>query len=530
MRTLAASSVVLATAIMFASCSESDTVPASPGPVDSSAADVSVPNQIDASTDSSVQMDATPTPMDASDSGDAADAADAARVNLDSASRPGSRLLRELYIGGGTAFQNAFVDTQRKNALCAPALAEDGELRCLPIAYDQYVFTDASCTENNLVALTRTGFQPQPYIRVEGSQVCEPKNAVFEVGGPVAMPTTKYMRDSSTGACKVDGFMYTDVSAYSVLQKIAPSTFVKATRKPEAGATRLRREWIEFEDGAGAADSLYDTQFATTCQALPRSDFARACLPGPNGYLGFTDSSCSLAVAAADTCGKPPPAYVAGFFRAKDQNGFSAQAWEILRVGAPIQDVRYTRQDGMCSAVGFGGFFPELPRFSATIVPATDSVTLTQGFAGAGRIQRSVAKGADGSELALRQPLWGSISSSMYDQALAQRCAVLGFQKLDGLRCLPSGLSTGVAFSDASCTKPAISVLGLTGTDAKFVQSGTAMAPEFRRIGTVVKPATQLYILEAGVCKPSALPPGETVDLGPVESGSTFVEFTRSVE
>jgi len=228
----------------------------------------------------------------------------------------GSRLKPIAYdVGGADANFDEWMDT-KLGTECVFQTAEDGALRCLPsmnfplvrIAYLDGAcsipigITDATCTN-----LPHFSIQPGP------PDACAPRQRVYGVTGPAAVPTSVFSFDIATGACAPDDAGDPALEAFVSVEAMPATAFVAASSKTRARTPGMSAEVREAEDGSWKITGFFDEAAGNSCwPADLKGTASLVCLPRPAIPVGnsdsgpFSDPTCQILATEASTCGPPP--------------------------------------------------------------------------------------------------------------------------------------------------------------------------------------------------------------------------------
>ena len=237
---------------------------------------------------------------------------------------------------------------------CSIRAASDGVLRCLPSS-------DASGTHVQAPAATRV-----PY--VHGNESCAPAYVVVddETSGFDCEPprfTVHAVDDARADVCDAvtDG-LCTSVRTpgddapsgsrfYLAGDPIDPEAFVAAEIVVGDGDTRVRRRFIETDDGARLGWDLFDTELELSCTFRPAADGSIRCLPVATnegwGFFGLPGAWDTAPYRRGNT--SCPPAFV----EAPDTPGsFSCDdtLYALLEASAPTDEVCLQLTGESCSS------------------------------------------------------------------------------------------------------------------------------------------------------------------------------------
>ena len=178
--------------------------------------------------------------------------------------------------------------------VCSFRTAADGALRCLPTTEANRVHFDAATEQGVPVRPVTEACAPTFLVDEvgESSLDCEPSTwNVYEPGefqGEICVA-------ASGGTCTATQSPGEDAppnSGYLFLgDAVDPAVFVSADLAVSEGDTRLRRRWLEAEDGARIPWDIYDTEREHACVFLTAADGQLRCLPVlPSSQTGYVES------------------------------------------------------------------------------------------------------------------------------------------------------------------------------------------------------------------------------------------------
>jgi hypothetical protein len=243
----------------------------------------------------------------------------------------GSRLKVESIVGAdGARDERGLWDSMRMEA-CAPGLAEDGKLRCLPPARLADYYSDPTCVTP--VAVARAGSCEYPYYRD-----APPQEGV--AGGlwraePAPPGTMVYQRRDRTGCDPV-----TPEPGSLLLVKgahVDPTMFVEVTAQDQiaGGDFPVAARYEIFADGARVRTKVVDSRTGAACDLETASDGTERCFPvGPGGAIftddwSFADSACTVRLTQAVPADEPvtlaldtrvPPTRASHLYRVKERH------------------------------------------------------------------------------------------------------------------------------------------------------------------------------------------------------------------
>jgi len=463
------------------------------------------------------------------DPGDAGLTADEPEPPLGSVlprSKRGTRLERELWKGGGVSVLSAFVDTERADARCTFATAEDGALRCLPGLKNVAQFLGPSCDEAAMIAVATLGAEAasESELRVPRGDECTRTHAVYGIGAPVSpAPADRWLRNGE-GACVKAPALAASAVVRAVTSAIAPTSFVAGTRQVAKATTRLREQRVVADDGAFYAEAIHDTKHDSRCSSGTAADTSTRCFLADIGPVFYGDLECtSLFLTTTDQCDRPQA------FVTRNANPGGSAYLETLRPGAPYDGGVRRGRPSACFTMPN----PPAKLFVSTPLPTTDLAPIAQSYEGPDRMRSLVYSGDDGAKLVTTRFAVGTSNiprETLFDQTLNTSCVVEEFE--GEVRCVPLTLSGSLTFGDDACTQLVVVNPDVGApTPPVFFRTAQAGVPvTYHRIGQKL-PLTTAYYRAGDTCTALGLGPTPDIrELAPAEPPSSFQTFTRAVE
>jgi hypothetical protein len=339
-------------------------------------------------------------------------------------------------------------DTMLKRP-CQFARAEDGKVRCLPLAPaaldldgGELMFRDPGCTEALLPEAAACtggfGFTNGPAGR-----------AVHRLGP--AAPVTGAYHATATGCQPVTG---APPGTFFTLGEVVPaSTFVEqvGSRKDGPASQRIHALYTQASDGSETrASALWDDQLGATCTPWISADGAWRCLPAevtiapPTAVFTYRDPECTHRLA---------PAGSSKITHLLVIEGPTPCTWKIrvFPVGSEVgNDTLFRVVNGACTSITSSG--STVYHDIGDEVPASTFAPLREVVATAGRLQQRYLLSDEGT--ALLEARW--------DTALGVSCSFESTAA--GLRCVPP--ADRRTFADGACTsdaaRPAAAACGVS--------------------------------------------------------------------
>jgi hypothetical protein len=398
--------------------------------------------------------------------------------------------------------------------LCRFGLADDGELRCLPVRNG---------------AVDRTCIDPAV---TYPSSICAPRyaadatgRAVYELD-PTALPGTV-----TVGSCNLGGPGQVTYRAKRVL----PVEFVRARRARRSSdpGQRLLAFDLVADDGTVEPRGWYDANLALDCAPAIAADGRRRCLPLADPCLrgdAYSDAACTQPVSNVAAGCNVPSGVV--FVRGAHPLGslpFACpdDATEVFRLeaeapaGAPFR----FDQAGKCTAAEVVSG----TRRSLTRVEPAMFALFPAPPAGASRLRDPQA--------GLQCPVGCALETTFQDTALGLPCRFTASEA--GLRCLPPTRVTAY-YADAACARPLVGAaalvaprcLGPAGRQVSPAQAAVASdgcAPVARAVTLGRAFTGPLFQGGGGACQPAEGVPAVFEPGAPLEM-SRFASATLVTE
>jgi hypothetical protein len=389
--------------------------------------------------------------------GDDAAPADAGPEALPDASGP-PRLVHPMYSSGtrlkavqmvgddGTRRDWALQDTARGEP-CWHMRAEDGKLRCLPVATMTAAFTDSACTQPIALSSTPCGqkYTRQPLAPTVGGQY---RSRLRPVGEPIPRTPVFVSEIGFSGlTCKLMA-LQPEHQLFAVGEPLDPTAFVAVTEEDKLFGAELpvAGRYHVYEDGARTRVAATDSQLGGECHIRRAPDGSERCFPmGPGagafpGYA-FADDACTVPLTMPVPLGQ-----VVRF----------ALESEYVRGGARLYRTVGTYQGPVFRGIT-GDCLPGEPpsehqiayRYSREDEVPTSSLGRVESWpAGGTRLRDEATIIVDGA--VFPQTRW---ISTVYDPVHDQDCDF--FPVADGgYRCVPRPGIREDLFADPACTTP----------------------------------------------------------------------------
>lgn len=438
--------------------------------------------------------------------------ADTTPVAAVCSSTPGTRLTREFIEPAAGARQEFDIVDSELEEVCSFLVEADGSYTCYPESFESLIrFQDAACT--SAIVGVSVGAVPKAFARARrlSDGACFLGRHFRRVGMPSAVTggQTVFSQDT-TGTCSQVTAPTRDY--YLAGPELPISSFVTATRGASNAPSRLATAAFAGSDGSSMCDftgSLVDTNLAAECSPGFGADSELYCLPSARNPTDvFNNAGCTdqTSVVVVDRCEDDPPAYA----RTTEPLTCGATGTTVQAVTSMALAQRFVDSGGSCVAdSGTDLFFP----VGETVVNS-EFVSLTNELeVGGERLTRSLL--SDGQTFLGFQGLW---RDTVLETDCQFRAAVDG-----SFRCLPEPLSSGLFFTNATCTTAIQLALNDSCQDGR--SHFTANAPLGRRVLSSAPHPDPVFVRSGADCNPangSFLVP--SFELAP----SSFVEGTIS--
>lgn len=421
----------------------------------------------------------------------------------------GSRLRARLVEANDEAAQFIGFHDSDLEVDCSPALAYDGELRCLPESgRGQVFFLDAQCTQPVYRASGSTSCEEDTTVYVRSSlgsnNTCaEARRArVYSVGA--ALPEAELF-GLANGACRSFGRS----SCVRNLAEVSPTSFALGKIETRAADHGIAIDWLVYADGAQAIRGIRDVARDVPCDTQPGITSAR-CLPTERASVNagqgdlFLVSTCAGAAvaqgrAAGETCADPSIAIVSEAGDRCQPNTLTVHELGTALSGA-FRKVADRCEEFTASSserlyeVGDPVDLETLPR-------------LTNARVGSERIAVQYVATQDGTPLRHERP-------AFYDRELELPCAAVAMA--DGVtRCVPrfdrSYIEMSGPFGSPECAQPLLPVLVAESSCSDPARTLVGVRDAQDRLSAVhelgsLLPASpeQVYVMVEGGCTATA--------------------------
>jgi hypothetical protein len=373
----------------------------------------------------------------------------------------------------------AWFDTARGET-CRFALADDGELRCLPLRAGA---VDRTCVE--------------PAVTYRQGAVCQPRYAADSSGrGVYQLDPSALPGMVTVGTCNLGG---PDQVTYRA-KRVLPGEFVRARRARRSSdpGQRLVPFDLVADDGTVEPRGFYDVNLSLDCAPAIAADGKRRCLPLADPCLrgdGYSDAACSRAVSNVPVGCTVPASVIfvrGGHPLASLPFACPDDATEIFRLGGDAPAGGPFRVDG-AGKCGVGDVVSG-PRKALTPVDPGTFAVFPAPAAGSVRLRDPLA--------GLQCPVGCALDTTFEDTTLGLPCRFTASPE-GGLRCLPPSRVT-TYYADAACTVPVV--------------GAEALSPQ-RCLGAAGR---QLSPAQAAVAGDVCAPVAQAVTLGAAFSGAVY--------
>ncbi len=352
--------------------------------------------------------------------------------------RDGSRLHIEWFEpDSGPAQVLGIFDTEL-GVECSFRIAADKVLRCLPTTNANSQHLDAETEDRVPVREVTEECMPSYLVDddaatsydcdVQGWVVYEPGEFRTEVCNSISGGACTSTRTPGQDAPAGSGYLFLG-------DPVDPSTFVAGEIATPAGNTRLRRRFVEAEDGARIGWDVFDTQIERSCAFKPIEGGQLRCIPdAPSEGSGYVESIDDWVryVPGNTAC---PPERIGGV----DSPGSytcDVATHTVYTVGEPVEEVCTSLTNGECTSRRVLGDDPPEGAaffFADVEVEASDFVAGVRGPADdEGRIVAIEVVSDDGFR----------VNTGLMDTQLGDACTFT--LAADGVRrCLPQTFSSG---------------------------------------------------------------------------------------
>jgi hypothetical protein len=352
------------------------------------------------------------------------------------------------------------------NTACSFRTADDQETRCLPavaasVRDDHSEFSDPFCRTPALVFPRGSCAASPPYVSVDSSDVCHPKERIHNLGRRLDHYYAPF--DGPGGYECLPLPLQPGETAYELGDAVPPQTFVPAVLEPQPSRdpAALQVLLAEAQDGGRYFAGWWHPEQRARCQFYPLSDGSPHCFTAPAlDSGGFVDSACTRAGASyLSSCGQEPRQVlepVAGVCP------LTFSAW----TPGPRQDTGYVRTGaGTCQAsTGVGqSYYPIGAAIDATALPRIDY----QHDEAGGRLRPLYVAAAGGPRA--RAAAW-------FDAQRGESCAPLLMG--GAYRCAPPAVGLQYHYANAACTEPLLRTGGGVCPPRYALQRDPASCPE----------------------------------------------------
>lgn len=448
----------------------------------------------------------------------------------------GSRLRARIQTSEGGAVRFLGWEDTKAKQLCAFHAAEDGQMRCVPLAGQStsIQYLDDACTQP--VAVRSCGASDRYVVAEIPGAACTAEDnpyAVYEVGDAMADSPTF---GSFSGTCLPWGPAAPGTELRAV-SKIPAEMFVSAAVSVEPHGDRLSAQVLRADDGAREILGIRDEGLDVACD--PRMDDlgAMRCAPAISALGGgnfFADAACERPLLA--DIGASPNCPSPRFAEAPSDPAACKKGFHAVEVGKKVSSMNvYQGEPNACGPAAFlppdWAFYevgPEVDTGALPVLAVTD--------AGDGRLRVPRYTGPDGVPLAQ--------APQFIDSERNEACVPRLFA--DGkTRCVAEQVPRFNLYSDDACTTPLAAVpkvdacpvpapkLGfVTAAPADPLCPGPAVVKELREVGQAWSGAIVYSKSSSSACV--GLDPAQIhVDLyevGAAVDPSVLAEVTEDVE
>lgn len=371
----------------------------------------------------------------------------------------GTRLRQQVFqTSDGNTFPNAIIDSQL-GVQCVFAVAEDGQVRCLPDNHTDGVDLSGG---GSVPYQTGNSACPPAYLVVQppyDSGTCsQGQSVVYKTGAAVASVCTEWITSGSNSYCAATETENDPGGTFYLIgAKVDPSQFVAATQEAAGNAGRLAVQRWHASDGTLQAFGLHDTMLGVDCAFTAADDSQVRCLPSSTADTFDESGNTSVpAVAGNSACA---PEYVVAYPPSAG-NGESCQAdamvvYTVGKEETSLCEAWAGTNGGSCTETSTlnapgGEYFlagPEAPP-SLFLAGALADANAT------GRVRLQEYQALDGS----RQP------AGYRDSQLGVACEFL-LAEDNQIRCLPTSWAGGVDVSG--------------GGSVPYIESNSACPPPY---------------------------------------------------
>lgn len=272
----------------------------------------------------------------------------------------GSRLSLSFWTSGETRQVKAIHDDSL-GVDCTWRVAEDGEMRCLPVISGlDVLFADDACTE----AVGRSyqeqcsGLKKYAGLVAVGADPCTgSREGIYEVGAEITAPVTVYSR-SASGECEEN------IGEGQVFElSLVPATeFVSVGKEVVELSEEMGVEMWVAEDGLRTPRTLYDLEREGACHAQSigavfgdeKYCIGRVAYTSTEGSYGYVGETCEEAVSGTTSC--EAPTVIVSYDRPDE-----CYVLSLFEVGAPVGRSDIYRNNGeacvLDESVGYAGYF-----------------------------------------------------------------------------------------------------------------------------------------------------------------------------
>ncbi|MCB9653087.1 MAG: hypothetical protein H6729_03000 [Deltaproteobacteria bacterium] len=393
--------------------------------------------------------------------------------------RSGTRL-KAIFYDTGSGFR-AFAgwSDSARGAPCSPAVAGDGQTRCLPttqdVSFGPKVFKDPACTEQ-VVALVGGSIST-----THDDSHCPPRQRYYQAGARTDIPIDSLLFVRRGSECRPEtpyrGYPET-YRVYDVGPEIPAESFSRLYMMPGRRLGTTRPVYFESEDGAFSWSHFEDLTLNSRCEIRLSSDGQVRCLPTGESLMSFffADASCTQpAVPWGSDCPAPP---------VLSEISSETCRWvtRLYEVGDEVSSVYSVFGDGTCSireaqAAQMG--LTAGPEISPSVFSPFELETV--------------------GDLRLRHRVFRTSGVSFdlgwtFDSRWETTCY---FARASDhvMRCLPGSTATiDGLFADAQCTRPIAASFGESCSDVgRFARSFTSSETRVFELGEALPPGSSVY-------------------------------------
>lgn len=243
---------------------------------------------------------------------------------------------------------------------CSFRTAADGVLRCLPTTDVSRVHLDAATGESVPVQPISEACAPAFLVdeAVGSSLDCEPPMWNVFAPGELRDEICVGISGDTCTTTQAPGEDAPPNSGYLFLgDAVEPSVFVSGELVVADGDTRLRRRWLEAEDGARVFWDVYDTERDHVCAFAMAADGQLRCLPVlPESRTGYVESLDEWLPFRSGNTACPPELISA----VDDAGPYSCEdaTHTLYTTGDTVDEVCLNLSDGMCTTIQILGEDP----------------------------------------------------------------------------------------------------------------------------------------------------------------------------